>query len=252
MTLVNNTFKFLVFFACVLIATAFAACNNEPVTTSPSPESADVSSSPEDGAGGASSAQAAAAVCSPDAVSAAITVSPIGQTAAKWCWLASEQMVLASLNPPIEVCQCREARRILFNTEDGECCNSKLSTTDPCKDVLDPVLEACNRTGWPDFKFFGINPGITDNRPLSFDALKYQLGCLHAPVAFSWHTNGGGGHMMVASGYQVDADGTQFIYCNDPEQALWMITYAEYKDDNVPGYPEYDHTHWNDYYNLFK
>ena len=168
--------------------------------------------------------------CTPNAMIGSQPVSLRAQETSMWCWAASGEMCMDFLGT--NVSQCDEANKRFGRTD---CCNN-------------PVPGACVNGGWPEFSKYGFTSDHTSNTALTWEQLKYQIYCLHKPVAFSWHWNGGGGHMMVAYGYVV-INGTQYVSISDP----WapnvgnqrFITYADYVSGS--GY-----THWDDYYNITK
>jgi hypothetical protein len=134
-----------------------------------------------------------------------------------------------------DVAQCTEANnRFGLNT----CCQNNSGN--------------CNNGGWPEYNKYGFTADETSDTPLTFAQVRGQVFCSNKPFAFSWHWNGGGGHMMVAKGYAV-VNNTQYVDVNDPEpftnlQNLnggteTLMTYGRYVSDT-------DHTHWNDYYNI--
>lgn len=101
---------------------------------------------------------------------------------------------------------------------------------------------------WPEYGKYGFTADTTSDAALSWDDVKRQIYCRRTPFTFSWHWTGGGGHMMVATGYTT-VRGTNYVAINNP----WapnvgdasIITYNVY----VSGA---DHTHWIDYYNIQK
>lgn len=152
------------------------------------------------------------------------------QETSMWCWAASGQMVMESLGT--NVTQCDEANKRFGRTD---CCNT-------------PVPSPCVNGGWPEFDKYGFTFKTTSNAALTWDQVRDQIYCQRKPFAFSWHWNGGGGHMMVVHGYTI-LDGTTYVDVNDP----WppnvgnasFKTYAAYVSGS--GY-----THWNDYYDVTK
>lgn len=170
----------------------------------------------------------ASGCCTPNATigSQAVVLRP--QETGMWCWAASGEMCMEFLGA--SVTQCDEANK-RFGRND--CCNS-------------PVPNACVNGGWPEFDKYGFTATLTSNTALSWEDLKKQIYCAKKPFAFSWHWTGGGGHMMVVTGYAV-INNVNYVSINDP----WapnvgnqrFITYAEYVSGS-------DHTHWNDYYNI--
>ena len=147
-----------------------------------------------------------------------------------WCWAASGQMVMEFLG--VNVTQCDEANK-RFGLND--CCNA-------------PSPNRCVNGGWPEFDKYGFTFQKTANAPLSWEAVKSQLDCQRKPFAFAWHWSGGGGHMMVVTGYVV-IDDVNWVYVNDPWPPNVGDRYTKSYDDYVSGS---DHTHWNDYYNVTK
>lgn len=145
-----------------------------------------------------------------------------------WCWAASGQMVMEFLGHSVS--QCTQVNNRLGRTD---CCNS-------------PLPSGCNSTGWPEFDKYDFTYKTTSNAALSWEDVQEQIYCKKVPIAFSWHWNGGGGHMMVLIGY-VTVSGVAYVTINDP----WapgvgdqrVITYAQYVSGS--GY-----THWNDYYDF--
>ncbi|WNG18067.1 C39 family peptidase [Cystobacter fuscus] len=146
----------------------------------------------------------------------------------QWCWAGSGQMIMNYLGAT-RVSQCDQANRRLGRSD---CCNS-------------PVPSACVQPGWPEFEKYGFAYNTTSNSALSWSSLVSEINA-NRPVGFSWGWTGGGGHMMVASGYLTLLN-TNYVYVNDPWAPnvgdQYYITYSEY----VSGA---DHVHWRDYYNI--
>jgi hypothetical protein len=123
--------------------------------------------------------------------------------------------------------------------------NKRFSRTDCCNN---PVPNACINGGWPEFDKYGFTFSRTSDTALTWQQLTEQIFCKNKPIAFSWHWNGGGGHMMVVKGY-VSVDGSNFVYVADPwapnvgDQRL--VSYAAYVSGS--GY-----THWDDFYDITK
>ena len=171
------------------------------------------------------------ACCTPSAVIGSQPIPITGQHTSMWCWAASGEMTMNFLGG--SVVQCDEANR-RFGRND--CCNS-------------PTPNACVVGGWPEYQKYGYTADLTSNAPLSWDQVKDQIYCKRTPFAFSWHWSGGGGHMMVLTGY-TSAAGSNYVVINDP--LPWAATgggsqraslYSAYVSGS--GY-----THWNDYYNI--
>lgn len=168
--------------------------------------------------------------CTPNQMIGSQPVSLRPQETGMWCWAASGEMCMEFWGASVD--QCDEANKQFARTD---CCNS-------------PIPTGCVNGGWPEFEKYGFTASVTSNAALSWDSLKKQIYCRKEPFAFSWHWTGGGGHMMVVTGYAV-IDGVKYVSINDP----WppnvgnqrFITYDEYVSGS-------DHTHWNDYYNIAK
>jgi hypothetical protein len=170
--------------------------------------------------------------CTPDANLGSVNLTSTDQHQSNWCWAASGEMTMNFLGANPSVVQCDEANKRFGRTD---CCNN-------------PTPSACNNGGWPEFDKYGFTADHTSDAALSWDDVKKQIYCRHKAFCNTWHWSGGGGHMMVISGYMV-LDGVQYVYLRDPlpvgvGSSRW-ITYARYVSG--PGY-----THWDDYYNITK
>lgn len=168
--------------------------------------------------------------CNPNPTIGSQPVALRPQETSMWCWAASGEMCMEFLGA--SVTQCDEANK-RFGRSD--CCNN-------------PVPNGCVNGGWPEFDKYNFTASVTSDAPLTWDAVKTQVFCRKKPFAFSWHWTGGGGHMMVVTGYAV-INNVNYVSINDP----WapnvgnqrLITYDEYVSGT-------DHTHWNDYYDITK
>lgn len=168
--------------------------------------------------------------CTPNANIGSQAVPLYPQKTNMWCWAASGQMCMSFLGN--NVAQCTQANNRFGRTD---CCNST-------------VPNACVNGGWPEFDKYGFSFNTTSNAPLSWDDIKKQIYCKKKPFAYSWHWNGGGGHMMVITGYAV-IENVKYVFVNDPWSPnvgdQYSLTYDKYVSGS--GY-----THWNDYYNITK
>ncbi len=168
--------------------------------------------------------------CTPNATIGSQPVPLKPQQTSMWCWAASGEMCMDFLGGAVD--QCDEANERFGRTD---CCDS-------------PVPGGCVNGGWPEFDKYGFKADVTADKELTFGEIENQIYCRKSPIAFSWHWTGGGGHMMVVTGYTV-IDDVQYVSINDPwspnvgDQRI--ITYDEYVSGS-------DHTHWNDYYNITK
>jgi Papain-like cysteine protease AvrRpt2 len=171
-------------------------------------------------------------VCTPAAQShLAVTLRP--QQTDMWCWAGSGQMVMEFLG--VSVPQCTQA-----NNEFGraDCCNS-------------PTPGACVEGGWPEFDKYGFTFKRTSDAALTWDQVRAQTSdaavCSRRPFAFSWHWPGGGGHMMVAIGYQTVGN-VNYVEINDP----WAPNVGDHRFITYDFYVASagDHTHWDDFYDV--
>ncbi len=173
--------------------------------------------------------------CTPSAVIGSQPVPITGQHTDSWCWAASGEMTMNFLGASPPVTQCDEANKQFGKTN---CCDS-------------PTPAECINGGWPEYPKYGFTADMTTDAPLTWDQVRDQIYCRNRPFAFSWHWDGGGGHMMVLTGYVVVA-GQQNVVINDPEP--WATTGGG--SQRVSLYTEYvsgtGYTHWNDYYNITK
>ncbi|WP_394826522.1 C39 family peptidase [Pendulispora albinea] len=161
----------------------------------------------------------------------AVALSKGNMQLASWCWAASGEMIMAALPGGYDPTQCEEANHALGRSD---CCSNG---------------NACNYPGWPDFHYYGYHADWTaDGNILYWDTLLNQINHGY-PVAFSWKWNGGGGHMMVAAGWEV-VNGVGYVLEYDPwpvGQGTWAwITYGDYDGGGDRGY-----THYRDYYNIW-
>jgi len=161
--------------------------------------------------------------------SALVNVRITGQHTAMWCWAASGEMTMNYHGA--SVTQCDEANKRFGMTT---CC------TNP---------SGCVFGGWPEYPKYGFSSVHTTNAALTWDQLRDEIYCKRRPFAFTWHWSGGGGHMMVASGYDT-VGGVTYVRVNNPSPwdpvgggAQYFTTYADYVSG--PG-----HSHWDDYYQI--
>ena len=178
-----------------------------------------------------------AGCCSPGP-SSNLPVTLYPQETSMWCWAASGQMVMDYLGN--NVAQCTQA-------------NDRFGRTDcPCNQCgTNPVANPpCVNGGWPDFAAYGFSFQRTHDTALSWGELRQELSsnnsCGRTPVAFSWHWDGGGGHMMVAYGYISLMTG-RYVAIMDPwapcNGDVRIITYDAYVEGT--GY-----SHWDDFYRI--
>lgn len=166
--------------------------------------------------------------CLPDANSALLAVTLFAQETPMWCWAASGQMCMSYFGK--NVSQCEQAKNE-FNV--ANCCGSSQGME-------------CIQGGWPEFNKYGFSNSVTVDEPLSWDEIEHQISCLKKPVAFSWHWVGGGGHMMVLTGYNI-SNNERYVTILDPLPENVGSQSTILYDNYVAGV---DHSHWNDYYNI--
>jgi len=133
------------------------------------------------------------------------------------------------MEPTLPVAQCDEVNKYLGR---NDCCNQ-------------PRPAACNHTGWPPFEAYNFLY-IKRGTPLDYTELRTEIACKSGPVIFQWVWPGGGSHVMVATGF--DINGGNLIFYNDPAptgMGSYAITnYGDYV--SIPGH----HTHGSDYYDI--
>lgn len=158
------------------------------------------------------------------------------QETSQWCWAASGKMTMEYLGT--NVSQCDQANAQFGRTD---CCTIKLCPSPQ------PADNACVQGGWPDFGYYGYWSSSLEGA-LSWDDLWKQFQCKKKPVPFSWAWVGGGGHMMVARGAKLMADGSAMVQINDPwapcTGGTRWITYEAYNEQAG------NYTHWRDYYDI--
>jgi hypothetical protein len=171
------------------------------------------------------------ACCTPNAVIGLLPTPITGQQTRMWCWAASGEMTMNFQGAAVT--QCDEANQ---RFKKADCCNM-------------PTPAHCVKGGWPEYPKYGFAAEVTSNAPLSWADVKDEIYCDKRPFAFSWRWVGGGGHMMVVTGY-VQLNGENHVVINDP--LPWAT--AEGGSQRISLYNAYvsgpGYTHWKDYYNI--
>ncbi len=131
----------------------------------------------------------------PDRWSLPVVLRP--QETELWCWAATGQMTMEYLGGGVS--QSEQANRAFRRTD----CGAR------------PTPRPCIRGGDILLKPYGF---IHDEskKPLSEEALVYQLYALRRPIPFAWWCPGGGGHASLVVGYARQANGTLLVECLDP------------------------------------
>jgi len=160
-----------------------------------------------DGCGGTcgtceSSETCTAGACEANSPPPSLNVPLDPQLQTQWCWAASAEMIMAYLGTNIQ--QCAQAN-YRFNRTD--CCTSAASAEGGTE---------CNQSGWPDWSYWGFSFEETAvGSALSFAELQAEFAA-NRPVGFAWSWTGGGGHYMVATGTEVDANSVEYVNVSDP------------------------------------
>jgi hypothetical protein len=165
-----------------------------------------------------------------------------------WCWAAAGQMIMEYFGR--EHSQCEQANA-LFGRQDC-----------PCNQCSAPIgAPPCNKDGWPQFRRYGFDFAKTTDAALSWSEVKRQLSsrcsCKKSPFMVSWHLQGGGGHIVVANGYQEDGDREGLVWAIDPlphctgNQGPHFADHVGlFFDEYVQGPADWYSGHWDDYYDI--
>jgi hypothetical protein len=146
-----------------------------------------------------------------------------------WCWDASSLMVIKYFRPRSRLQECTLATQA---TQGATCCTL-------------PIPTPCVHTGWEMLTTNGFT--ATQTATLPFSAIVSQISTKHKPILYAIAWPGGGGHMLVATGYFSIA-GQNFVRVNDPwpppnatssGAATESPTYEAWL-----GGPGYDHNPW--------
>ena len=153
----------------------------------------------------------------------------IGQETPMWCWAASGEMIMSFHNK--QVSQCNQANN---RFGEADCCQS-------------PVPSKCVKGGWPEFSKYGFASDRTSNTALSWNQIVEQIKVRKSPIAFTWRWVGGGGHMMVIFGYEIDSSNRNWVWIIDPLPVnvgtAKRIKYSAYVSGS-------NYEHWDDFYNI--
>jgi hypothetical protein len=194
-----------------------------------------------------------------------LAYSPQAGGARYWCWAAAGEMLMARLGAAAdEVCQCRQAERVL--RVDGCCAGARSCLP------ADRVPARCDAPRWPAFVERSDRyafeyrttcddlPGRQDDhrceeRPLGWFELAAEI-CAGRPVLAAFHSRGSAtGHLVVVKGFSTH--GGRRVLVVDPrrlcpegrpcegelDEGFW-VPYEEY----VGGWDGL--THWVDFYGI--
>jgi hypothetical protein len=162
----------------------------------------------------------------------------IFQQTTKWCWAACGEMVMKKLGDPTAT-QCDQANKS-FPPKGDDCCD------------FFPLADTCVHGGFPEFNKYGFLFDRTDSKALNWEDVKTQIDCQNAPFCWTKKYTGGGGHIVVISGYAIGRTGENCVLYLEPWPvsnggSARLIPYSEYvtSDDGT-------YSHWDDFYNIRK
>jgi hypothetical protein len=84
-------------------------------------------------------------------------------------------------------------------------------------------------------------------KPLTWETIKAEIDA-NRPFVFAWKSAGGGGHMVVVTGYGT-SDGVRYLFVNDPSPVN-EGTFTYYTYDWYAAEAEDAPAHWRDYYEI--
>ncbi|MGB5942032.1 MAG: hypothetical protein WBG71_04065 [Leeuwenhoekiella sp.] len=175
--------------------------------------------------------------CTPSAVIGSVNGPLRPQETNNWCWAGVTEMIAE--HEGLSVNQCDLANHRFGKTN---CCDYQ-NDGQPC-----PKTSDCNRPGWPELDYVGLNFTAIDNA-LSWSSLRKSIYCNKDVLGFGYGTPGVVGHVVTIKGY-LEVSGTKYVVINDPwapcEGQERLITYEEYQD------PAGTSTHWKTWYKISK
>jgi len=136
------------------------------------------------------------------------------QQQGQWCWAATTQMIASYFGQTFSQCQIVDTAFNLSN-----CC-------DAAPGSLHPILSSnnecsgCDCGNAPPLATYGLTSTTTWTPP-SWTTITHTFACDNTPIAFAWHWcfdgQPYGGHVMVATGYDV-VNGEDYVWINNPEE----------------------------------
>jgi hypothetical protein len=157
------------------------------------------------------------------------------QQQTNWCWAASTQMVVQYFGNPISQCQVVNTVKGLTN-----CCGyANMSMVPETGDAGNCI--GCDCGGGGVYAPFGRS-AKNSSSPLSWEQLQNALACTNTPVVFAWAWCGGGGHVMVVTGYD-STSGTDNVWVDNPEDPdPELMTYDEWANNAPCSSGAFNHT----------
>ncbi|MFN8280732.1 MAG: papain-like cysteine protease family protein [Saprospiraceae bacterium] len=153
-----------------------------------------------------------------------LDVKYIPQKQQYWCWAASSEMVLKYIHPQNGSFykQCLQARICLEDTLDN------------CKCCLYPIHDTCNFPHWPIFDQLGFRVFNTDDNQvyLTWQNMLQEIDN-NRPLCLTYNWTGGGAHMIIMNGYQIE-DRQLWDYVMDPYPGFLQLNNS---DENYPYAP---------------
>jgi hypothetical protein len=137
------------------------------------------------------------------------------QEESEWCWAAVAQSVERFFDPNAELTQCQIANNVIVRRN---CCGDPVP--DSCN-VPQRLTDALGNRGIDRLQKDGAL-----SRPLSFGELQQQLDA-HRPVCVRIEWDGGGGHAVVVTGYQLLSSGARLVDVADPLYPDCTVDYEE-------------------------
>jgi hypothetical protein len=167
---------------------------------------------------------------------ATLNVPLYGQQTNVWCWDASSLMIIKYFRPWSTLTECQLATQA---TPGQNCCASS------------PPVAPCVHTGWEMLSGNGFT-FKTSSTALSFMDFTAEI-TAKRPVLYAVGWTGGGGHMLVADGWSVQA-GIEYVSVNDPWPPSSATVSGGTKEQQTYDYwvggPWYDHVTWADWYDI--
>lgn len=168
------------------------------------------------------------------------------QQNSEWCWAASTTLVINHLDPQRALKQCTVVQNtIAAGREDIDCClatkdvensvdrsNPKvIASINLCQTTNDPenALEV-NRYKFDRIKYFPLGPDPY-NQGLDWADLTAQI-CSNRPIISLYWLKGGGGHVVVITGFKQNPDAYVDVDDNQSD-GFYNISFQDFR--GIPG-----------------